>query len=114
MDRLMEMLGAEPIPWSYKTDCCGASLVMTRTDIIRKLTGRLLAMALEAEADCIVTGCSMCQSNLDTRQEEIKKDGGGKYDIPVLYFTELIGWPSAIKTSRSGWAGTSPIHQGAE
>jgi len=91
MDRLMEVLGAEPLPWSYKADCCGASLVMTRTDIVRKLSGRLLSMALEAEADCIVTGCSMCQSNLDTRQEEIKRDGGGTYDIPVLYFTELMG-----------------------
>jgi heterodisulfide reductase subunit B len=91
MDRLMEVLGAEPLPWSYKTDCCGASLVMTRTDIVRKLSGRLLSMALEAEADCIVTGCSMCQANLDTRQEEIKREGGGRYDIPVLYFTELMG-----------------------
>lgn len=36
MDRLMELLGAEAVPWSYKTDCCGASLVMTRTDIDRK------------------------------------------------------------------------------
>ncbi len=111
MDRLMEILGAEPISWSYKTDCCGASLVMTRTDIIRKLTGRLLAMALEAEADCIVTGCSMCQSNLDTRQEEIKKDGGGKYEIPVLYFTELIGLALGHKDVKK-WLGrhiTDPI-----
>jgi heterodisulfide reductase subunit B2 len=91
MDRLMEALGAEPLPWSYKADCCGASLVMTRTDIVRKLSGRLLAMATEAGADCIVTGCSMCQANLDTRQEEIKRDGGGRYDLPVLYYTELIG-----------------------
>jgi heterodisulfide reductase subunit B len=87
----MEVLGAEALPWSYKTDCCGASLVMTRTDLVRKLSGRLLSMALEAEADCIVTGCSMCQANLDTRQEEIKKEGGGRYEIPILYFTELMG-----------------------
>ena len=91
MERVMEVLGAQPLSWSYKTDCCGASLVMTRTDLIRKLTGRILSMALEAEADCIVTGCSMCQANLDTRQEEIKKEGGGRFDLPVLYFTELMG-----------------------
>jgi len=91
MDRLMEMLDAEALPWSYKTDCCGASLVMTRTDIVRKLSQRLLSMAREAEADCIVTGCPMCQSNLDTRQEEIKKEGGGNHALPILYFTELMG-----------------------
>jgi heterodisulfide reductase subunit B len=91
MDRLLEMLGAEALPWSYKTDCCGASLMMTRTDLIRKLSQRLLSMALEAEADCIVTGCTMCQANLDTRQRELTRENGEKFNLPVLYFTELMG-----------------------
>ncbi len=91
MDRLMGLLGAQPLPWSYKTDCCGASLVMTRTDIVRKLSHGLLEMSREAEADCLVTGCTMCQANLDTRQEEIGKEFGQKYDLPVFYFTELMG-----------------------
>ena len=111
MDRLMEALGAEPLPWSYKTDCCGASLAMTRTDIIRKLSGKLLSMALEAEADCIVTGCPMCQANLDMRQEEIKKEGGGKDALPVLYFSELMGLSLGHKEVKK-WLGrhiTDPI-----
>lgn len=91
MDRLMGILGADPLPWSYKTDCCGASLVMTRTDIVRRLSHGLLDMAKEAEADCVVTGCPMCQANLDTRQAEIGKEFGQKYDLPVFYFTELMG-----------------------
>ena len=91
MDRLMKVLGADPVPWCYKTDCCGASLVMTRTDIVKKLNDRLLSMAMEAEADCLVTGCPMCQANLDTRQEELEKETGKKYNLPILYFTELIG-----------------------
>ncbi len=111
MDQLMECLGAEPIPWSYKTDCCGASLVMTRTDVVRKLGERLLSMAKEAEADCVVTGCPMCQANLDTRQEEIEKESGQKYDLPVLYFTELMGLALGHKDVKK-WLGrhiTDPI-----
>jgi heterodisulfide reductase subunit B len=104
MDRLLEVLGAEVLPWSYKTDCCGASLVMTRTDLIRKLTQRLLSMALEAEADCIVTGCTMCQANLDTRQEELKTDTGERFNLPVLYFTELIGLALGHKDAKK-WLG---------
>ena len=91
MDRLMKCLGADPVPWSYKTDCCGASLVLTRTDIVRKLTERLLSMAMEADVDCLVTGCPMCQANLDTRQEELEKETGKKYHLPIFYFTELMG-----------------------
>lgn len=111
MDQLMECLGAEPIPWSYKTDCCGASLVMTRTDIVKKLGQRLLDMAMEAEADCLVTGCPMCQANLDTRQEELDKEGGGKYELPILYFTELLGLALGHKDVKK-WLGrhlTDPI-----
>ena len=33
----------------------------------------------------------MCQANLDMRQEEISVQFGKKYDLPVFYFTELIG-----------------------
>lgn len=91
MDDLMEILGAEPLPWSYKTDCCGASLVMTRTDIVRRLSGKLLLMAKETEADAIVTGCPMCHANLDTRQEELSKELGETLQVPVLYFSELMG-----------------------
>jgi len=86
MDSLLEVLGGEAIPWSYKTDCCGASLMMTRTDVVQKLVGRLAAMAREAGADVIVTGCPLCQANLDTRQ-----DGTAGKGVPVLYFTELMG-----------------------
>ena len=90
MDRLMELLGAETVPWSYKTDCCGVSLVMTRTDIVVNLSQKILAMAIEAGADCIVTGCSMCHANLDTRQEGLTVEGQ-KANIPVFYFTEIMG-----------------------
>ncbi len=91
MDRLMALLGAEPIPWSYKTDCCGGSLVITRTDIVRRLTRKLYDKALQAGAEAIVVACPLCQSNLDSRQGEISREAGKNYDLPILYFTELIG-----------------------
>ncbi len=111
MDRLMKCLGADPVPWSYKTDCCGASLVMTRTDIVRKLNDRLLSMAMEAEADCLVTGCPMCQANLDTRQEELEKETGKKYNLPILYFTELMGLTLGHRDAKKWFARhiTDPI-----
>ena len=76
MDRLMKMIGVESVPWSYKTDCCGGSLVLTRTDIVRRLTQKLFDRALEAGAEAIVVACPLCQANLDTRQEEISREAG--------------------------------------
>jgi len=91
MDNLLKTLGVEPLQWSYKTDCCGASLMVTRIDIFKQLIGKLLLKAKETGADCVVVGCSMCQMNLDTRQEDVEKDLGKKLDIPILYYTELMG-----------------------
>ncbi len=92
MDRLMRLLGAEAIPWSFKTDCCGGSLAITRTDIVRHLTQRIFDQALSAGAEAVVVACPLCQANLDTRQEEIAGASGKSYDLPILYFTEVIGW----------------------
>ena len=91
MDRLLETLGAEVKEWSYKTDCCGGSLILTRPDIALKLTQKIFDMAAEAGANCIVTACPMCQSNLDMRQEEISQKTGKQYHLPVFYITELLG-----------------------
>jgi len=91
MDRVLEAMGAEVLTWPYKTDCCGGSLALTRTDLVLKLTGKLLDMAMTVKADAIVTMCPMCQANLDTRQADISKATGKVYHIPVLYVTELMG-----------------------
>jgi heterodisulfide reductase subunit B len=104
MDNLMELLGAEPIPWSFKTDCCGGSLVLTRTDIVRKLVDRLFSMAVEAEADCIVTACPLCQANLDTREAEAAQTFKKSYNLPVYYFTELLGLALGSKEVKT-WLG---------
>jgi heterodisulfide reductase subunit B2 len=90
MDEIMRVMGAEVKNWSYKTDCCGGNLMLTHTDLAKKLVKKLFDNALEAEADCIVVACPMCQSNLDTRQKEIHQDNGQDYALPVYYFTELM------------------------
>jgi heterodisulfide reductase subunit B len=91
MDRLMKSLGANVRNWSYKTDCCGGNLTLTRPDIANKLTQKLLDMAEEAGADCIVASCPMCHQNVDSRQEDISKETGRQYAVPVYYFSELMG-----------------------
>ena len=90
MDRLLEAIGMEVRPWSYKTDCCGASLTLTRTDVVHKLSGDLFEAAREAGAECLVTDCPMCQSNLDTRQAEIEAARNERFHLPVFYVSELM------------------------
>lgn len=91
MDRILERLGAEVIPWSYKTDCCGASHVIARPDVVYQLVRKLYEKAIAAGANCIVVSCQMCQANLDMYQDRVGRELKTDYYLPVLYFTELIG-----------------------
>ncbi len=91
MDGLLSLLGAETSPWSYKTDCCGGSLMLSRPDIVAQLSGKLIQMAEEAGANCIATACPLCQANLDTKQAVISKDLDREIHFPTFYFTELLG-----------------------
>ncbi len=91
MERLLEVLGANPLDWSFKTDCCGAGLALPRPDIIDTLVQRLYERAIKAGAECFVVSCQMCQANLDLSQGRISKKFGQDYYLPVFYFTELIG-----------------------
>ncbi len=90
MDNLMRAIGMEVRPWSYKTDCCGASLPLTRPELVRKLSGDLFEAAREAGAECLVTDCPLCQSNLDTQQADIEAERGEQFNLPVFYVTELM------------------------
>ena len=89
MDNLIDAVGAECLPWSDKTECCGASLSLTRVDIVRKLARGIVEMAKEAGAQAIITACPLCQANLDMRYGE---DG-----LPIFYFTELLGLALGIE-----------------
>ena len=103
MDKVLEALGADLKPWSYKTDCCGGSLAITRPDVVRRLSGRLFDAAIEAGAEAVVTDCPLCQSNLDTRQDEIARETGKALGLPVFYITELISLALQAEGVRGYW-----------
>jgi heterodisulfide reductase subunit B len=97
LDTLMVALGATPVDWSFKTDCCGADLALTHGDIVVKLVNRIVGMAKEAGAECLVCSCGLCQMNLEMRQDT---DALG---LPVFYFTELMGVAFGLK-GNDWWA----------
>lgn len=91
MDRIVENLGATVISWPYKTDCCGASQVLSRLDMVSKLVGKLYDMALRVGAEAIVVSCQMCHMNLDMYQKKFEADWERTFSLPIYYFSELIG-----------------------
>ncbi len=98
MDGLMKQLGAMPSDWSYKTRCCGASLGFTNLEIVLELGRKILANAKAVGAEAIVVACPLCQLNLDSRQAQMD----GRFDLPILYFTQLMGLAFGLEHKRLG------------
>jgi heterodisulfide reductase subunit B2 len=85
LERIVTAVGAEPVRWSHRTECCSGSLTMTRADIAEKLVGDIVTAAARAGAQALVTDCPMCQANVESRQP-----ADGRERLPVFYATELI------------------------
>jgi heterodisulfide reductase subunit B len=102
MDDLMRLLGIEPVKWPYKTECCGASFSLTKTDIVLKLAGDILQMAQDEGSQAIVVACPLCQSNLDLRQDAIEKKYKKNFNMPIFYFTQLVGLALGIEPKKLG------------
>ena len=102
MDRLLTAIGAEAVEWPFKTECCGASLSITRSEIVNRLSHRLLSMARQAGADCLAVACPLCESNLDLRQADAAKAYGVIPATPVLYITQLLGLALGLSSKDVG------------
>lgn len=102
MDDLMNAVGAETVKWPYKTECCGASFSLTKTEIVLKLSCDILQMAEDEGAQAIVVACPLCQSNLDLRQPMINRKLKKRFNIPILYFTQVVGLSLGIEPAKLG------------
>jgi heterodisulfide reductase subunit B len=96
MDYVLDLLGAEALPWSYGVDCCGGSLTLNRSDVVVHLVDKLARAAREAGAEAMVTACPMCMANVDGRQlyrsgPPLPRPAKPDYEpVPIFYFTELM------------------------
>jgi heterodisulfide reductase subunit B len=90
MDDVVKAIGAEPVEWAFKTECCGAGFSLSKKEVVLDLTEKILRNAKLEGADVITVGCPLCHANLDFRQVDILKKNKD-INIPVLYITELVG-----------------------
>jgi heterodisulfide reductase subunit B len=91
LDKLIASLGGEPVPFPLKSRCCGGSLIFSEEALALDLVGKLLNNALSNGAECLITVCPMCQTNLDAYQSRVNKRLKTNFRLPTLFFTQLMG-----------------------
>ena len=101
MDRLMKVLGIAPLDWS-KTRCCSVSLGITQLPIALELSRKILKNAKSVGADAIVVACPLCHVNLDASQKQIEEEFKESFNLPILYFTQLMGLALGLESEALG------------
>jgi heterodisulfide reductase subunit B len=91
MDKLFEAVSLQVCDFNFKVECCGAAFGVPKKKMVNELSSKVLDMVLDAGANCIAVCCQLCHQNLDLRQDQINATMGKSYDIPVLFFTQLLG-----------------------
>jgi heterodisulfide reductase subunit B len=99
---LMSAIGAEPVDYPMKLKCCGGSLLISNRIAAMSMVRNLLHNAEEIGAQVIATACPLCQVNLECYQQQVNQDFGTNFEVPVVYFTQLIGLALGVPGKKLG------------
>ncbi len=89
MEELIRALGAEPVIYANRNECCGGYVIAEKPELAQKKSSAVLDNAKAMGADMVITACPLCKYNL-------QKSGS---DVPVVYFTELLAQALGVKES---------------
>lgn len=103
MEDLLASIGAEPVVFPNRIECCGAHLAMENEGIVVKLSGDVLTSAVKSGAEVIVTTCPLCQYNLDKSQAKTAANTPGFMPVPIVYFTQFLGIALGLDASAPGF-----------
>ena len=92
MEDLIKALGAEPVVFANRNECCGGYVTMETPDLAKKSSNRVIECAVNCGAEKIVTACPLCRYNL-------MKNGS---EIEIIYFTELLAEALGVKEADNG------------
>ena len=101
-DELMNVLGAEVVNWPAKAKCCGGALAISHAQVTAKLAGNIMVSAKDSGAHVVTLGCPMCHTALDLYQKKAEKVLGRPLNLPILYFTQLLGLALGIAEEHLG------------
>lgn len=89
LEDFIKALGAEPVKYSMRNECCGGYITVENNEIAKKKANAVLENAVNSGAEAVITACPLCLYNLDKNATD--------YDIPVKYFTEILAEALGVK-----------------
>lgn len=89
IEDFIKAIGAEPVIYSQRNECCGAYTMFEDDDIPKKRTQAIMSDAKDKGADLMVTSCPLCKYNLVKNKCDACPE--------VIYFSELLAEALGVK-----------------
>jgi heterodisulfide reductase subunit B len=102
LDGLAETCGAVAVDYPLTAKCCGGMLMQTSRNVCIDLCAKLMKLAIDREADCILTACPLCHMNLEGYQDAIAERMGREIQMPIVYFPQLVGLAMGLSSETVG------------
>jgi heterodisulfide reductase subunit B2 len=96
MDQILAEGSFKTVAHSVKTFCCGAAHMVPHTDDCKNLIIKIINECHFKGGQIVSVMCPLCQLNLESGQLNQKSP------IPVLYFTQLLGYALGATTKELG------------
>ncbi len=106
LDKLVETMGAEPVEnYDKKVSCCGGALAFSEPEKSQALIKDIIESAYDGGAEMIVTPCPVCQMNVEVYQDQINAKYKTKFEMPVVYYSQLMSVAYGKGVQESGLNG---------
>lgn len=103
LDKLIQGAGAETIEYPEKNLCCGLTIRGAAEDVSTKLAAEKLEALTNRGVDAMVVACPSCCIAYENNQQLVGKKVGREFNLPVLYFTQVLGSALGLKEEDLGF-----------
>lgn len=102
LDELVAVTGATPVNYQNKMRCCGGSVLAVDEELCLSIANEKLDDIKTAGADCITLVCPFCSIMYDDNQRKIESTFNSSYNMPVLFYPQLLGLAMGIDPREIG------------
>ncbi|MHA1485289.1 MAG: CoB--CoM heterodisulfide reductase subunit B [Candidatus Thorarchaeota archaeon] len=105
LDELVELTGAESVPYTDKFMCCGAGggVRGSNAPVSNDIAVEKMRNMMDVGIDCVLNVCSFCHLQFEVAQAQVNKEiGEKKYQMPVIYYTQLLGLAMGLEPEELG------------
>lgn len=102
LEKIISWIGGQPVESSLKTKCCGGMLMLTNQEEVLNVIEKIFRSYAKIGAECIVTACPLCHLNLEIARTKLSGRIEIDENLPIVYFTQLIGFSFGIPAAELG------------